>query len=157
MYTYDDLYSAAEIGDDELVKTILEAQPELISEKDKYEFSILHGAVMSESEELIKFLIKNGADVNAKNDEGITPLHIVLYPEIAQILIAHGAVINAVSKNGDTPLHVMAAEGDQTLDVVELLLENGADKSIKDKQGKTAFDIAKSRDEEGLMEILKIN
>ncbi|MGF9824432.1 ankyrin repeat domain-containing protein, partial [Brevibacillus agri] len=77
----------------------------MIHGKDEYEFSVLHAAVMTENEELIEFLLGQGADVRASNDEGITPLHIVLYPQIAALLIRHGADVNAAADDGSTPLH----------------------------------------------------
>ncbi|NQF17128.1 ankyrin repeat domain-containing protein, partial [Brevibacillus sp. HB1.3] len=94
-YHFADLYDAAELGDIELVKKIVTKQPELLHEKDEYEFSVLHGAVMTDDVDLIAYLVAQGADVHAKNDEGITPLHITLYPEVAEALIAHGADIHA--------------------------------------------------------------
>ncbi|MBC7862454.1 MAG: ankyrin repeat domain-containing protein [Bacteroidia bacterium] len=155
MYTFEKFYHVVEIGDIDSAKIICNAQPDLIKGKDKYGFSILHGAVMDDKEELINFLIEKGAEVNAKNDEGITPLHIVLYPEIAEILIKKGALVNCISDNGNTPLHSMAENGDESLDEVKILLKNGADKTLKNKSGETAYDIAKGREDKEMMKLLK--
>ena len=63
----------------------------------------------SEAKDLIELLPSNGANVNAKNDNGLTLLHMVSLKstkEIAEILISHGAKINPLTKNGLTPLDI---------------------------------------------------
>lgn len=153
-YTFEDLYEAAEIDDLLRVKRILQANPSLIHGKDEYEFSVMHAAVATDNEELVEYLIRQGADVRAKNDEGITPLHIALYPEIASLLIRHGADVNAAANDGSTPLHAQVSDGEERLDVVEALLRHGADKSRKDRSGQTPIDIARSREEQEMAELL---
>ena len=72
----------------------------------------LHFAVNS-SIEMMQLLIEHGADVNAKDQNGKTPLHITaVIPSIEkmQILIEHGADVNAVDANDKTPLNY-ALEG----------------------------------------------
>jgi len=154
-YTFEDLYEAAEGDEFKKVKKILEADPSLIRGKDEYEFNVLHGAVMTENTKLIKYLLDQGADVNAPNDEGITPLHIALYPDVVQCLLNGGADINKQSSDGSTPLHTQVADGEERLDVVELLLAKGADKSITNDDGQTPLDIAKAREEEEMIELLR--
>lgn len=54
------------------------------------------------------------------------------------------ADINCLTNDGDTPLHLACENGH--LNVVTVLLMHGADKSIKNKNGKTALDIAKEKE-----------
>jgi len=58
--------------------------------------------------------------------------------ESARLLLGFGVGVDARSPIGTTPL--MAAVGSGSVEVVELLLDGGADRTLKDKAGKTALD-----------------
>ena len=61
--------------------------------------------------EAIKRHLADGADVNAKANDGWTPLHWAAWKshkEIAELLIANGADVNAKNDVGDTPLDYWA-------------------------------------------------
>ena len=64
----------------------------------------LHYAVGEGRNEIAKLLIAKGANVNAKDGNGSTPLHYANTKEIAEPLIAEGANVNAKNKDGKTPL-----------------------------------------------------
>ncbi|HQP04983.1 MAG TPA: ankyrin repeat domain-containing protein, partial [Bacteroidales bacterium] len=81
--------------------------------------------------EIAQLLIEKGANVNARNEYGETPLHFASKEgsfEIAQLLIERGANVNAKAKYSHTPLHY-ASEG--YLDIAKLLIEKGADVNAK--------------------------
>ncbi|WP_285400090.1 ankyrin repeat domain-containing protein [Lysinibacillus sp. fls2-241-R2A-57] len=116
----------------------------------------MHAAVSTENTELVKYLINLGVDVNSKNDEGISPFHIVLYPEVAECLLDHGALIDSTENNGNTPLHTQVSDGEERIDIIQLLLKRGANREIKNVFGEIALDIARSREETLIMkELLK--
>lgn len=77
---------------------------------------------------------------------GQTPLHYAVCHrfalELTKVLLDRDANPNPVRKSdGWTPLHLAAMFG--KVEVIQLLLESGADSDIKDKSGKTPEDVAK--------------
>jgi ankyrin repeat protein len=61
----------------------------------------------------VKMLIDLGADPNAANKVGMTPLHGAAYTganSIVQYLVSKGASLNVIDQYGQTPLSI--AEGD---------------------------------------------
>ncbi len=91
----------------------------------------------------VRALIAREADVNKT---GWTPLHYAAtgtqpqQPEIISLLLEHHAYVDAESPNGTTPLMMAAHYG--TRESVQLLLQEGADPSLKNRLGLTAADFA---------------
>ena len=82
----------------------------------------------------IKRLIASGADVDAKDKYGYTPLHLAVRGdniEIAKLLIVSGADVRAYSDNGFTPLH--EAVFCDNIELAKLLIASGADVEAKDR------------------------
>ena len=55
--------------------------------------------------DVVEYLVEKGANINAKNRDGKTPLHVANYDaKISSYLIKNGADINAMDKLDCTPL-----------------------------------------------------
>jgi ankyrin repeat protein len=148
------IYDAAVYGDLDQVREIVEAHPEAVNETDEYGFTPLHGLAGEEHVEIAQFLIDRGAEVNAANDEGITPLHLATWPAMATLLLKKGADLEARSVRGETPLLVVAAEAERE-DVMAVLLAAGADVNAMGDDGFTALDIALAREEDAKAALLR--
>lgn len=75
---------------------------EVVTDKDMKVFN-LHGAVLHRRMELVKELIKRGADVDARNAEGETPLLMAAYYNevaMAKVLLDAGANVCAQDNMG---------------------------------------------------------
>jgi ankyrin repeat protein len=142
----EEFYDAAVNADLEKLKELLMSDPSLIRTVDKYGFTALHGAAGEDNTKVVDFLLSAGASINAKNHEGVSPLHVAVNPEMAAFLVKRGADINLPDANGDTPLHTFAAEA-QGLEVMRVLLSAGAKPDVKNNHGQTPTDIAIARDE----------
>src|SRR5687767_8898780 len=76
----------------------------------------------------IRTLLKQHADVNAPQADGMTALHWASHLddfETAKLLVSANANVNATNRNGVTPLSLACQNGNAS--IVELLLDHGAD------------------------------
>lgn len=99
--------------------------------------------------EIFDLFLQHGADINAKNNESITPLHLATtcyMKDILHTLVIKGANINAVDYEGKTPLHYAAEFHDIDLAEVMVLLEHGADIRVRDYSDNTPLHTAINMD-----------
>ena len=97
--------------------------------------TVLHTAALMGRPNLARILIKNKADVNCINSNGITPLYYAISTgkdrssELTMLFINNGADVNAKDKDGTSVLMMAVQQGFP--EVVEKLIEKGANKSIR--------------------------
>src|SRR6266478_2001128 len=103
-----DIYDAIRREDVGRVKSTLAADTNAVNFVGEKAFTLLHFAAQhgsSNGTEILKLLLANGADIEAKNHIGQTPLSgAAIYdnPGGAKILIAHGAKVNVRQASGGT-------------------------------------------------------
>uniref|UniRef100_A0A8C7YI69 Poly [ADP-ribose] polymerase n=1 Tax=Oryzias sinensis TaxID=183150 RepID=A0A8C7YI69_9TELE len=92
-----------------------------------------------QKKQVTELLLRKGANVNEKNKDFMTPLHVAAeraHNDIMEVLQKHGAKVNALDTLGQTALHRAALAGH--LQTCRLLLGYGADASLVSLQGFTA-------------------
>lgn len=111
----------------------------------------LHRAVGGNDANEVLLLLRQGADIDAKDSSGRTPLFVAASgktlafmtaspEEMVSLLLDHGAYINASDKWGYSVLH--AALNNGQADVAELLLTRGAYVKTQSQAGETPLHVA---------------
>jgi len=163
------LHSAAAEGHNECVRTLIAAGAPLDHGASNDGFTPLHHAAMSGKPKTVKLLLTSGASLDARDHRGLTALHWAVFanrsveihvytdlggthdtyyepadePKSVVLLLEAGAPIDAVDNRGNTPLHEAAALG--AVNAGEILLARGADTRVKNREGKTAKQLATTR------------
>jgi ankyrin repeat protein len=115
--------------DDPAIVRLL-ADPALVKLRDANGNTALHQAAVYGEPAQVRALLDRGADVNAINLDGVTPLiWSVRDDAAANLLIDRGADVNAVSDGGISPLVAAAGRADSTA-LIRRLVEKGAHPSL---------------------------
>lgn len=131
--SYADIFEAVQKGTVDDVKYFIKEEGVDVDVKGKNDDTPLKTASWYGRVEIIEFLISSGANVNAKNKFGVTPLFDAANAEVVKALVSKGADVNAKLTNGSsqTPIHYA-----RNAEVVKALISSGADANVKDTYGR---------------------
>ena len=130
----DSFHEACRSADLPLLRSLLETDPSLLNSLDhKYGWTPLSRAIICDHSDVVKFLLKQGADPNCTTAVGEPPLYLAVdlqHTQLTQLLLDFGADPNAGNADGETPLHLAAFKGLKA--EMELLLSHGANPDLVD-------------------------
>lgn len=162
------VHTAALNGSAEIIPTLLQAGAD-INEEVRGETPLAAAANYEEMtldflnrksndfESITNELVKAGADLDKKRDDGMTALMLAIsnrHEAIAATLIDAGAELNTVDNCGDTALILAAKYGLKS--TIEKLLRAGADDKFVNAYGKTAADYARENGFKELIEFFQL-
>eukprot|EP01132_Coremiostelium_polycephalum_P002194 gene2194-2700_t len=153
------LHIAVKNKDQNTTKLLLRNHAD-VNKKDHQGYTPLHIAIKNQDKKMVILLLEKNADVNAQRhyylyDE--TPLSLAAKPwntEIIESLLVQGknVQVNTLDKDGKTPLH--RAVENKKLNIVKLLLENGANVNIPDRDHNTPLNTAAEIGDQEMMLLL---
>ena len=142
------LSAAAYMGSEPIVELLIEkgADPNALDSTEKAAITYAAGRGFPD---IVRLLLDHSVDVNARYGNDLTVLMWAAgksdeagvddMNKVITLLLDRGAHIDDQDNRGRTPL-MIAAELNHAV-AVDLLLARGADKSLRDKQGKSAADL----------------
>lgn len=133
-----------------------------VTERDAQGRTGLMRAISKNNYEMAVDQIKRGANVNAADNNGNTPLIYALNNRkrpliFVTLLLSHGAQANGANKEGNTPLllAINALPRNERLAIVTQLLAKGADQNSRDKKLNTPLHKAIMNGDVELIKLLK--
>ena len=154
---YSVLHAAASAGQNDMVQLLISKGVDVNTrDRDGVHRTPLRWAVQENHLSVIQTLLDNGAEIDAQDEDGDTPLIQASgegWLEVVRLLLERGADVNFQNHGGSTAL-ILAAAYDNA-DIVSLLLQHGADRNLKEEDGKTALDFACEYGHEKSAQILR--
>lgn len=144
------LMSAVRCGRGDLIEGLLGLGADLFATNNEGNQAI---HLFSERDSCVKisFFVKQGANINAKNWRGETPLHFHVKSHVIEEIIALGGNVHAQNNDGDTPLMICikdARTGPDFSRSLDLLLCSGADPDGANYFGETPRSFASKNKKE---------
>ena len=146
-FTGDELNEPAEVVEFTITivpaKTVIKRSLEAKADRPAWMRNSIQNSAMIGDIEAVKWHLANGPDINARDNDGVTPLiwaAVRNKMQTVELLIAEGADVNAKDRFNKTPLYRAAFAGRS--EIVRVLIANGAGVNVKDAKGETPLDAA---------------
>ena len=143
----------------ELVKYLLENKEikQKLEAKEKNGWTAIHVAAFSGNLDILKELIKQGADINAENNDKQTILHLAAgaqkpNKELVKYLLEHKEIkqrLKAKEKNAWTAMHISAFNGN--LEILKELIKQGADINAENNAKQTILHLVAASKKPNIM------
>lgn len=159
---------ALERGDKDIIRLLMELNPtQTVSPGEAYhQLSMLSLAVDCNNPDAVRLLLENGSDPSGREQDGSTPLIRAAFPDrlnILELLLQHGADVLRPDQKGILPIQnvifraarrvqsLRSGAGDlqaaidyekSSIDVLQLLIQYGADLHSADLQGKNLLHLS---------------
>lgn len=140
------LIYAGESGKSAMVRDILQYHPKLEARDREGKTAMFSAGGYRSGDhdgarvECVRLLAEAGANANARDHDGNTPLHETFLTDVEEELLKLGANVNARNNDGETPIFTTVDN-----DAIQLFIEHGADLSIRNNKGGTVMEAAQSK------------
>ena len=140
------LIQAARSGSPDMVREILRYRPDLEARDREGKTAVFVAGEFGDQDEdgarveCVRLLAQAGADVNARDNDGNTPLHETFLTDVETELLNLGADVNARNADGETPIFTTVDDA-----AIRLFIEHGADLTLRNNEGQTVVEAAKGQ------------
>ena len=147
------LMAAAAKGYIEIMKLLISFGADVNFRNNNGETALIWAAHNGHSE-AVNILIENDANLDLQDEDGETALIVASktgQADIVKKLLSNGAYLSK-NKNGENALYIATYYG--RLDTVRILLDTDIDTGLKNKDGRTALDIAVSKKRKSIIDLM---
>ncbi|MFP5395122.1 MAG: ankyrin repeat domain-containing protein [Alphaproteobacteria bacterium] len=141
----------------EVTDMLAEGSPNLINTRDVTSGeTALHIVTQRRDLTWMQFMIGKGANVNARDARGVTPLVLACnlnFTEGVEVLVGNGARVDESNNSGETPL--ITAVHNRNIPLMRILLKAGANPDRADNSGRTARDYARLTGNPALLNVIE--
>lgn len=161
----------------DILETCKKRSVGLLTDLDREGQTALHIAAAGSQDDIVELLLKHGASVHTRNRKGLTALHLAISkarPKMVKLLLDYGADIYTEDSEGRTVLHIAASalEHANQQTAIKLLFDHDAKQGpdyltrlalwftketfvdSRDRQGRTALDVAVQRRNATMVDLL---